>query len=92
MNIITGEYMAQQETIISDMATEINKLNEFISKIHQDIIDLDTFVYMQDIPNPTIPEYVELHEKMVTIRGEISKIIAKTESMVYKQEVSHGRF
>lgn len=86
MNIVPDDYMAKQETTIGDMETEINRLNEFISNTHKDIVDLYMFVDMQDIPNPTIPEYAELHEKILSIRGVISKIIRKIE-----QEVSHGR-
>jgi cell fate (sporulation/competence/biofilm development) regulator YlbF (YheA/YmcA/DUF963 family) len=37
------------------------------------------FVWMEDIQNPTIPEYIELHEKMQKILKEIEKIIKESE-------------
>ena len=37
--------------------------------------ELREFVWMQDIPSPTIPEYRELHEKIQAILKKIDALI-----------------
>jgi len=39
------------------------------------LYNLRELVHSLDIPHPTIPEYVELHEKLQLILQEIDKII-----------------
>jgi hypothetical protein len=44
-------------------------------KLLERLNDLYETVWGEDIPNPTIPEYRELHEKMQKIMKEIKNLI-----------------
>jgi hypothetical protein len=41
----------------------------------QKLEELRDLIWRLDIPHPTVPEYVELHEKMQRIAHEVDKII-----------------
>ncbi len=43
--------------------------------VRDKVIGLKELVHDMDIPHPTIPEYVELHEKMQTIQKYIDEVI-----------------
>lgn len=61
----------EQESI-----NKVDKLQKLIQKMKM----LREFVWGEDIPSPTCPEYVELHDIMQKIYREIDTIIDWSES------------
>ncbi len=82
-NKVANEYIAELEAEIAGFTKIYNEYNQALDEIKRmedSIKQLREIVWLADIPHPTIPEYVELHEKMQRIMRFIDTEILRSEN------------
>lgn len=65
-SILTADKQKLQE-LVDSLEETIKRMENEIEQLQVKIVQLRERVWGMDIPHPTVPEYVELHEKMTTI-------------------------
>lgn len=89
----SNTYVDSVESTESLMNSASNIITDYIQRLQQEkqellvfkenmlkhIQQLREFVWFEDIPSPTVPEYVEHHESITKILEYIDKVLLKDE-------------